>query len=57
MLPGSGALSLSVNYVEDAHHAVIFMVEEMAVVHASADKVSEVRSESHVGIPRNRCGV
>ena len=50
-LPWASAFTVSVDDVEDAHHAVVFMEQQMAVIDAASDEIDEVCAEAYVGVP------
>jgi len=45
--------TLSVDDVEDPHHPVVLVEQQMAVEDAPADEVREVRPKAHIGVPRD----
>ena len=52
-LSGAGTLAVLIDDVEDAHHPVVLMEEQVAVIDAPADEVREVRPKAHIGVPRD----
>ena len=56
-LVSADAYPLRIHDVEDPHHPVVLVEQQMAVEDAAADEVGEVGAEPHVGVPRHVHGV